>query len=121
MKPACAFVAALLVTACTYEVRPEQPPAEPLERRRAEVAACSSGTLPRWLDDSALSAAVRTDRREAQASTANESFHGAAYSSQPPASNALATSRAAALLDERRAFEQWCAGTRAGTNAFVKP
>lgn len=121
MMPARCVVLALLVTACTYEVRPAEPPADPLERRRAEVAACSRGALPPWLDDGALGAAVRTDRREAQASATNESFHGAAYTSQPPASRALATSRASALLDERRAFERWCAGMRAGSSGFVRP
>lgn len=121
MKPVCALVLSLLVAGCTYAVRPEQPPGDPLERRRAEVAACSHGALPAWLDDTALGAAIRTDQREAQASTTNESFHGAAYTSQPPASRALTSSRASALLDERRTFEQWCAGVRAGPKGFVKP
>jgi hypothetical protein len=120
MKLAPSTALALLVVGCTYEVRPDQPPSDARERRRAEIVACSQGTLPAWLDDNALGAAIRMDRREAQASTANESFHGATFSSQPPAAT-TGSSRASAMLEDRRIFQQWCAGTHPGPSGFVKP
>jgi hypothetical protein len=87
--------------------RPAEPPADPQRRRQLEVEACWARTLPAWLDDTALSRAATLDRQEAEASRANEAFHGATYSSQPLP--AVSGRRVAALMDERRAFQQRCA------------
>jgi hypothetical protein len=100
-----------LLTACVLPVRPLRPPTDPKERTRAEAAACSRSTLPVWLDDAAMNAAIELDRRESQASAANDSFRGATFSAQPP-TTARPESRVAALLDERRAFQQWCSSVR---------
>ncbi len=115
MKPAVAL--ACLLAGCAYEVRPEQPPLDVKERRQAEVRACWNGVLPPWLDEAALSGAARLDRREAQASGVNDSFRGATFSTQPPPMPPTG-SRAAALLDERRAFQQRCALLRSGGKDF---
>jgi hypothetical protein len=102
---------ACVVAACLHQARPPQPPSDARERRRAEVAACTNGKFPVWLDDTAVSASVDVERREAQASAANDSFRGATFSSQPPPTT-VSSARVAALVDERRAFQQWCAGLR---------
>jgi hypothetical protein len=109
-----------VLTGCILQPRPAQPPADPRERTRAEAAACSRGTLPVWLDETAMRAAIELDRRESQASTANESFRGATFSAQPPAT-ARPESRVAALLDERRAFQHWCASLRSGGSDLARP
>ncbi len=107
------LAAAALTLACAgYPVRPPQPPTDPKERLRAEIAACSNAKLPRWLDDDALASAIALDGREGQASAVNESFHGAAYASQPPPARG-GGAHTAAVFEERRAFERWCAGLKA--------
>ncbi len=102
----------LLSTACTYQIRPARPPADPGERRQAEADACWRGELPAWLDDAALTGAARIDDDEAQAGRANDSFRGATYAPQPP--SARPGPHVAALLDERRLFQQRCALLRSG-------
>lgn len=109
-------VAALALGACVHGLSPALPPSAPQdarERRRAEVGACANGTLPTWIDDEALSAAMSTDQREASASRANESFHGATFSPQPPVT-AQTGPRTRAVLSERQAFQEWCATVRGG-------
>lgn len=113
-KPGIAF--AVLLSACIAEVRPQQPPLDANERRIAEFDACWQGKLPPWLDDAALAAAARLDHREAQASSANDTFQGVRFSPQPPAP--ASGSRVAALAEERRAFQQWCALLRSGGKAL---
>ncbi|HTP26028.1 MAG TPA: hypothetical protein VMK12_10265 [Anaeromyxobacteraceae bacterium] len=98
---------ALIFSGCLYEPPLPHPPPEPRERARAEIDACWRGVLPAWIDESALVGAARLDRREAQASTANESFHGATFTAQPPASPS--GPHVTAILGERRAFEEQCA------------
>lgn len=105
---ALAAVALAGLLACAYPLRQPQPPSDPRERQRAEVAACNARTLPPWLDDEALRAAVALDQREAQASSANEGFHGAAYTAPPPPPRDPGL-RSARLFEERRAFQRWCA------------
>ena len=118
LKPAVAL--ACLLAGCAYEVRPEQPPLDVGERQRLEARTCWNGALPGWLDDSALAGAARLDRREAQASGANDSFRGATFSPQPP-TTPQPGSRVAAILDERRAFQQRCALLRSGGKDFGTP
>jgi hypothetical protein len=116
----CASLGVLVGAGCAYPIRPEQPPADPRERQRAEGAACANQVLPRWLDDGALRAAIELDRREARAGAANDAFRGATFTAQPPPTG-RAGARTAALEEERRAFQQWCAGIRAGASGFAKP
>lgn len=107
----------MLVAACGHSLSPRQPatpPLDPRQRYAAELAACRDGTLPRWLDDEALSAAIELDRREAQASVVNESFHGGAYVSQPPPL-AKPGARAAAIENDRRAFQLSCEASKRRT------
>jgi hypothetical protein len=111
-----ALLLGLLLAACTYEVRPQQAPADVHERHEAEADACWRGDLPPWLDDAALSGAARLDAREAQAARANDSYRGATYTSLPQASGR--GPRVAALLDERRLFQQQCALLRSGGKDF---
>ncbi|OFX20848.1 MAG: hypothetical protein A2V77_04540 [Anaeromyxobacter sp. RBG_16_69_14] len=120
MGSKAALALACLLAGCVYEVRPEQPPHDVGKRRQAEVRACWNGVLPAWLDDSALAGAARLDRREAQASRVNDSFRGATFSSQPP-TMPQPGSRVASLLDERRAFQQWCALLRSGGKDLGTP
>lgn len=113
MHPVRTAAAVSLLLACAaYPPAPPSPPGDPRERQRAELAACSASRLPPWLDDDALSRAVALDRREAQASVSNEGFHGATFTSQPPAPQD-AGPHASALFRERDAFERWCAGIKA--------
>jgi hypothetical protein len=109
-RPAAAL--SLLLACASYPTAPSAPPSDPRERQRAELAACSGSKLPPWLDDDALTRAIALDRREAQASVSNEGFHGATYTSQPPALQAEGP-HASALFRERGAFERWCAGIKA--------
>ncbi len=109
-KRALCLVSAL--GACASQLAPRQPPGDLRERRRAEAGACARGVLPAWLDDAALTAAIRLDEREAQASTANESFHGATFSPQPPPAGGTGP-RTAAVLRDRQEFQEWCAAIRA--------
>lgn len=102
----------VLLACAGYPVPPPQPPLDPRERERAELAACSGSALPRWLDDDAMARTVALDRREAQASASNEGFHGGAFATQPPAPQEEGP-HARALFRERSAFERWCAGVKA--------
>jgi len=115
-----ALIAALSViaTACVHEVLQLSPPIDARERQRAEAAACWRGSLPYWLDDAALGEAARRDRREGDASRANESFQaGTAMKARQPPPSARpgdAGPHASALVEERRDFEQRCALLRSG-------
>jgi hypothetical protein len=107
----------MLVAACAHSLSPRQPPPPPLDPRQryaAEVAACRNGTLPSWLDDEALNAAIELDHREAQASVANDSFHGGTYVSQPPPL-AKPGARATAIENDRRAFQFSCEASKRKT------
>jgi len=83
------------------------------ERRQAELAACWAGTLPPWLDDQALAEAQRLDRWSSRGINPNDSFRDSTVSAVPapplpdPASGSGA-SRYAAIMDERRAFQERC-------------
>jgi hypothetical protein len=81
--------------------------------------ACFRRALPAWLDDASLAEAARLDRLEAQASRANDSFHGGVYRSQPPPSAGGA--RVPALLEERRAFGERCALLRSEKGGGTMP
>jgi hypothetical protein len=107
--PLLALLAAL--GGCILQPRPVQPPTDPRERAHAEAAACARNTVPAWLDDTAMNAAIEIDRRESRASAANDSFRGATFTAQPPATG-RPEPRVAALLEERRAFQVWCSSTR---------
>jgi hypothetical protein len=88
-------------------------------RWEAEVDACFRQTMPAWLDDGALAAAARRDQLEAQASRANDSFRGPVFTSQPPPP--AGGPRVAALLEERRLFQEWCTLLRSsGKGAATK-
>jgi hypothetical protein len=117
---ASALLGASAAAGCAYPIRPAQPPADPGERQRAEGAACANQVLPRWLDDDALHAVIDLDRREARAGAANDAFRGATFTAPPPPTS-RAGPRTAALEEERRAFQRWCAGIRAGAGGFAKP
>lgn len=99
-----------LLAACAHEPRPE-PPRDPRKRWEAEVDACFRRAMPAWLDDGALSSAARQDRMEGEASRANDSFRGGAFVSQPP--TPAGGPRVAALLEERRVFQERCRALRA--------
>ncbi len=104
----------LLLAACAHGVAPArlpQPPADPRQRRAAEEAACSAGTYPAWLDDDALNRALDLDRRESQASVANDAFRGGMYVTQPPPP-AKPGPHATALEEDRRAFDFTCAASK---------
>jgi hypothetical protein len=115
--PALGLVCAALA-ACVAPLRVPTPPSNQGERRRAEVDACHHGALPAWLDDAALSTAAQVDRGEAQASSLNDSFMtdtAGAMARPPPAlptSSAGAGSRVAAMLGDRREFEERCRAMR---------
>ena len=100
-----------LLFACAHPILPPQPPLDPRERQRAEAAACTKGTYPAWIDDSAVNAAIDFDHREALASRTNDSFHGATFSAQPPPLP-RPDSRTSALLEERDAFLQACQASK---------
>lgn len=103
----CGVLLACAAAACSrYDVRVPQPPSDRQARMSEEVDACRRNTLPPWLDDGALSAAAGVDAREAQASSANDQFRGALYTSQPPPSQSGTRTRQ--VLEERREFETWC-------------
>ena len=89
----------------------EEPPKDARERRQAEMDACYRRALPAWLDDGALASAARLDQLEGDASRANDSFRGGAFTSQPPASRR--GPRVGAILEERRLFLERCAMLRA--------
>ena len=111
MSPTChavlSVVACVVAGCASYPVRPPQPPRDADARRHAEVDACWRGILPAWLDDDALAAASALDGREAQASSANDSFHGATYATQPLGA-ITSGARVRALLEDRRRFEEAC-------------
>lgn len=112
-----AMVAIALLAACAHE-RSEEPPKDPRKRWEAEVDACYRRALPAWLDDGALASAARLDQLEGEASRANDSFRGGAFTSQPPA--ARSGPRVAALLAERRVFLERCALLRASGKGPIK-
>jgi hypothetical protein len=112
-KPGLALAALIAACAACSALDPPQvrPPDDRRERQRAEVLACRDGVQPAWLDDTALAAAIRADEREGKASRANDAFQGATYRSQPPAEGGGGP-RAAALTQQRREFQLWCATLR---------
>ncbi|HVI74046.1 MAG TPA: hypothetical protein VM683_03580 [Anaeromyxobacteraceae bacterium] len=123
-RPALTLVCAALA-ACVAPLRVPTPPSDRGERRRAEADACRHGALPAWLDDAALSTAAQVDRGEAQASSLNDSFMtdtAGAMARPPPAlptSSASAGSRAAAMLADRREFEERCQAMRSAGRELV--
>ncbi|HZZ86527.1 MAG TPA: hypothetical protein VFE30_18495 [Anaeromyxobacteraceae bacterium] len=119
MKKRHALLAALaLSTACVHDVMQVAPPFDGRERQRAEAAACWRSGLPYWMDDAALSDAARLDRREGDASRANESFQAgtAMMAAQPPPAPRPSDGgpHTSALLRERDEFQARCRLLRAG-------
>jgi hypothetical protein len=100
-------VLSCLLAGCAHQTRPIQAPRDPRERWEAESDACWRRTMPAWLDDAALAGAARLDQLEGQASRANDSFRGGAFVAQPPPP--AGGPRVAALLEERRVFQEHCA------------
>lgn len=119
-RGARALAAAALCAGCLAPVRVPSPPGDPAERRRAELGACQQGALPQWLDDAALSTAAQVDRGEAQAGALNDSFltDSAAAMARPPPGG-VGGSRVAAILAERRAFEEQCLALRSAGRDLV--
>jgi hypothetical protein len=119
---ACAVLA---LAGCLTPLRVPGPPSDPGERRRAEGEACRHGALPAWLDDAALSTAAQLDRGEAQASSLNDSFlsDSAGAMARPPptspTSGAAGGSHVAAMLAERRNFEDRCQVLRSAGRELV--
>lgn len=110
------------VAACLAPLRLPSPPSDAGERRRAELDACRRGALPAWLGDAALSTAAQLDRGEAQAGALNESFladSASAMARPPPATASAAGSRIAAILTERRGFEEECQALRTAGRQLV--
>ncbi len=102
-----------LLCGCVHRLAAE-PPTDAKERRRAEIAACQSGTFPPWLDDQALAARSRRDRWDALQFDPKDSYLAGTngrYQSQPPSSPPAeggAASRYAAIMNERRDFQARC-------------
>ena len=106
----------LALVACVHAA--PRPPADPHERQRAESAACFAGGWPAWLDDGALADSARADQWGANAINPNDSFRDSTLAAAPPpprprAADASGNSRYAAVLEERREFQQRCALLRA--------